>query len=254
MTRVSPVSTPAVLLRAYAYGDTSRIIRFYTRDHGLVSVVARGVRTRSGQGAATLDTFASGELIAYVKPQRELHTMKDFVCTRLRSGLGADVLRFAGASIVGELVVTHTEQQPHPEVFEALEGSLDALERASGECVSAACLSGGWRVVVAFGFAPELEVCVRCARALDPSEVCRFDLAAGGLLCAACGEGSSGPRVGPGARDQLRALVRGDVSLQRSHARRHLALLADFIAFHVAQKPLKSLRFLGDLLPADDEA
>ncbi len=228
-------------------------MRLYTRDYGLLSVVARGVRTKSGQGSATLDTFASGELIAYVKPQRDLHTMKDFICTRVRSGLGTDLLRFAGASAVGELVVTHTEQQPHPEVFEALEGSLDALEQASVECVPAACLSGGWRVVAAFGFEPELGICVRCARALDPDEVCRFDLAAGGLLCAACGEGTSGPRVGPRAREQLRALLRGDVSGPLTHARRHLALLSDFIAFHVAQKPLKSLRFLGDLLPADDE-
>jgi len=251
---MSPVSTPAVLLRAYAYGDTSRILRFYTREHGLLSVVARGVRTRSGQGTTTLDTFASGELIAYVRPQRDLHTMKEFICTRLRSDLGGDVLRFAGASAVGELVVGHTEQQPHPEVFEALEGSLDALQTAPVQCVTAACLSGAWRVVVAFGFAPELEACTRCARAFDAAEVARFDLAAGGLLCTGCAEGSSGPRVGPGAREQLRALVRGDVSRPVSHARRHLALLSDFIVFHVAQKPLKSLRFLGDLLPPDEEA
>lgn len=251
---MAPVTTPAVLLRAYAYGETSRIMRFYTRDHGLLSVIARGVRTRSGKGDAALDTFASGELIAWIRPQRDLHTMKDFACTRLRSGLGRDVLRFAGASAVGELVVAHTEQQPHPEVFEALEGSLDDLEAASGDCVPAACLAGGWRVVVAFGFAPELEACVRCGRPLEPEEVARFDLAAGGVLCAGCGESSTGPRVGPGARAQLRGLVRGDVSRPVSHERRHLALLSDFIVFHVAQKPLRSLRFLGDLLPADEEA
>ncbi len=174
---MSPVCTPAVLLRAYAYGETSRIVRFYTRDHGLVSVMARGVRTRSGQGSAPLDTFASGDLIAYVRPQRDLHTMKEFICTRTRSGLGADVLRFAGASVVGELVVTHTEQQPHPEVFEALEGSLDVLEAAVGGCVAAACLSGAWRVVDALGFAPELDACVRCGRSLADDQVGRFDLA-----------------------------------------------------------------------------
>lgn len=250
---MAPVATPAVLLRAHAFGETSRILRFYTRDHGLLSVIARGVRTRSGKGATTLDTFVSGELIAYVKAQRELHTMKDFACTRSRAGLGASVLRFAGASAVAELVLVHTDQEPHSEVFEALEGSLDLLEGAPEPEVQAACISGAWRVVAAFGFAPELEACIRCGNALDPDEMARFDLAAGGALCRSCAEGSQGPRVGPTAREQLRALVRGELGVPVTHARRHLALLSDFVTFHVAPRPLRSLAFLGALLPADEE-
>jgi len=251
---VAPVSTPAVLLRSHAFGESSRILRFYTRDHGLVSVMGHGVRTRSGKGATTLDTFATGELTAYVKAHRDLHTMKDFACTRPRGGLGASVLRFAGASAVAELVVVHTDQEPHPEVFEALEGSLDALAAVDEARVGAACLSGGWRVVAAFGFAPELDACVRCGGTLAEDAVGRFDLAAGGVLCPACGEGAPGPRVGPGAREQLRALLRGDLGVDVSHLRRHLSLLSDFIAFHVAPKPLKSLGFIGELLPPDPEA
>ena len=100
---MAPVRTPAILLRGYDYGDTSRILRFYTREHGLLSVVAKGVRGRSGKGAATLSSFATGELTAYVKPQRDLHTMKDFQCTRLREGLGREMLRFGGASAAAEL-------------------------------------------------------------------------------------------------------------------------------------------------------
>ena len=251
---MAPVSTPAVLLRAHAFGETSRILRFYTRDHGLLSVMAHGVRTRSGKGTTTLDTFASGELTAYVKAQRDLHTMKDFACTRARPGLGGSVLRFAGASAVAELVVVHTEEDPHPEVFEALEGSLDALEEVGEERVPAACISGAWRVVGAFGFAPELDVCIRCGTLLGPEEMGRFDLAAGGALCQACSDSAQGPRVGPGAREQLRALARGALDVPVTHPARHLALLSDFVAFHVAPRPLKSLAFLGQLLPRDEEA
>lgn len=250
---MAPVSTPAVLLRAHAFGETSRILRFYTRDHGLVAVMAKGVRTRSGKGTTTLDTFASGELTAYIKAQRDLHTMKDFACTRARPGLGTSVLRFAGASAVAELVVAHTDQEPHPEVFDALESSLDALELVDEARVAAACVSGAWRVVAAFGFAPELEACIHCGNPLGADEMGRFDLGAGGALCAPCSEGSQGPRVGPVAREQLRALARGALDVPLTHPRRHLTLLSDFIAFHVAPRPLKSLAFLGELLPRDEE-
>lgn len=248
---MAPVGTRAILLRAHAYGDTSRILRFYTESHGLLSVVAKGVRGRSGKGALALSTFASGDLTAWVRPQRDLHTMKDFACSRLRSGLGASVLRFAGASAVSELVVAHTEQEPHPEVFYALESALDDLETAAEPTVGTVALAGGWRIVDAFGFAPELDACVRCGTSLEAGEVGRFDFAAGGILCAACGEGSAGPRVGPLARAQIHGLLGGPTAEPVTHARRHLALLSDFVAFHVAQRPLKSLRFLGDLLPPE---
>jgi DNA repair protein RecO (recombination protein O) len=238
-------------LRAHAFGDTSRILRFYTEGHGLLSMLGHGVRGRAGKGGLTLSTFASGELLAYVRPHRDLHTMKDFACTRLRATLGRSVLRFAGASAVAELVVTHTDQEPHPEVFQALEAALDALDDVEDDAVPTVCLSGAWRIVQAFGFAPELEGCTRCGRAVGPEDVGRFDQGAGGILCPGCAEGASGPRVGPVARRQLRALVEGRWDGPVTHPRRHLALLSDFVTFHVAQRPLKSLRFLGDALPQE---
>ena len=45
---MAPVTTFAVLLRSHDYGDTSRILRFYTQGRGLVSVMARGIRDRTG--------------------------------------------------------------------------------------------------------------------------------------------------------------------------------------------------------------
>jgi recombinational DNA repair protein (RecF pathway) len=47
---MAPVGTPAILLRAHAYGETSRILRFLTESHGLLSVMARGVRGKTGKG------------------------------------------------------------------------------------------------------------------------------------------------------------------------------------------------------------
>ncbi len=252
---MAPVTTRAVLLRAYPFGETSRVLRFYTDDRGLMGVVARGVRSRTGKGSTTLATFASGDLTVYVRPHRDLQTMKDFSCTRLRADLGADVLRFAGASAVAELVLSHADhEEPHPDLFRALESALDALSEVDSPLVPSACLAGLWQVVEAFGFAPQLDPCVHCGRPLGDGEEGRFDLAAGGVRCAACCEGAAGPRVGPGARRQLARLLEGDVSSPITHARAHLALLSEFVTYHVASRPLRSIPFLGDLLPQEDRA
>ena len=250
---MAPVTTPAVLLRGHDYGDSSRILRFYTRDHGLLSVVARGVRGRSGKGATTLASFASGDLTVFVKAHRDLHTMKDFHCARLRDGLGAEVLRFGGASALAELVLAHAEQEPQPGVFEALEGALDLLESVDADALPGSVLAALWSIIEAFGVAPQLDSCVRCAEPLGPDEIGRFDFAAGGMRCAECAEAAAGPRLGPGAREQLETFLRGAVPNDFGHPRRHLALVSDFIAYHVASKPLKSLRFLGGTMPPDRE-
>lgn len=246
---MAPIRTEAVLLRAHDYGDSSRILRFYTEGHGLLSVVARGIRGRSGKGTATMATFASGELTAFVKSHRDLHTMQDFECRRLREGLAGDVLRFAGASVAAELVLSHAEQETHPGLFEALVSTLDQLEHAEASERAGAVLAGLWAITEAFGFAPQIDACIRCGQLLEDSDFGRFDLEAGGVRCAACSEGAAGPRVGPGARAQLRALLRGQQPEGLSHARQHLSLLEDFLAYHVISKPLKSLRFLAGLFP-----
>jgi DNA repair protein RecO (recombination protein O) len=251
---MAPVSTRAVLLRAHPYGETSRVLRFLTEDHGLLGVMAKGVRGRGGKGGTTLSTFASGVLTAYIKPHRDLQTMQDFACTRLRGGLGSGLVRFAGASAVSELVLTHAESDPNPTLFHAIEAALDRLEEASAAMEATAALAGVWGVVVALGFAPELDACVRCGEPLDGDEVGRFSQSAGGVVCPRCAEGSQEPRVGPVARAQLRTLLEGSVSEPVTLPRRHLALLSDFVAYHVANRPLRSLRFLGDALPPEPEA
>jgi len=246
---VAPVSTPAVLLRSHDYGDSSRILRFYTREFGLLSVVAKGVRGKSGKGATTIASFASGELTAYVKPQRDLHTMKEFNCTQLRGALAEDVLRFAGAAAVAELVLVHAEQEQETGVFEALEAALEAMTVAPPDVLPGSVLSSLWVITEAFGFAPQLEPCVRCDTPLSDDEVGRFDFAAGGVRCGTCSQDAAGPRIGPIARAQLAALLAGSIPEGLTHPRQHLGIVSDFIAYHVASRPLKSLRFLGGLLP-----
>lgn len=251
---MAPVTTRAVLLRFHDYGDTSRILRFYTADHGLLSVMGRGVRGRSGKGGSGLATFSSGDLTAYVRPHRDLHTMKDFDCLTPRGEIGAEPLRFAGASAVAELVLQHTEHEPHPQLLTALETALDSLAATSGAALATSALAGLWSVVAEMGFSPELDACVVCGRALIDDEVGRFDMGAGGVRCVACAEGTLGPRVGPGAREQILRLVAAITDPPATHPRRHLALLTDFIAYHVASRPLKSIRFLAGLLPPEEDA
>ncbi|MBM4184788.1 MAG: DNA repair protein RecO [Gemmatimonadetes bacterium] len=251
---MSAVSTRAVVLRGHDYGDSSRILRFYTEAFGVLSVVAHGVRGKSGKGAGVVASFTSGELTAYVRPHRDLHTMKDFAATRARVGLARDTLRFAGASVAAELVLSHAEQEAHEGLFHALEHALDELDAADVTNVPGVVLAGLWTLVEALGFAPQVELCVQCGNPLGPADVGRFDVVAGGVRCPSCADTSTGPRMGPVARLQLAEMLAGAAPAALTHARQHFGLVSDFISYHVVPKPLKSIPFLSSLLPVDVQA
>ena len=250
---MAPLTVRAVLLRAHDYGDTSRVLRFYTESAGLLSVMAKGVRRQGGKGATAISSFASGTLTAWVRAHRELQTMKDFHPVKQRLGIGRSVLRLAGASAAAELVLAHAQEEPHPALFSALESALDAMDEAAQPSVNGSALAGAWRIVDVLGFAPQLDPCVSCGAPLAREEVGRFDFGAGGVRCGRCAEGGAGPRIGPIARSHLASLLQGCVPERLDHSRQHAALLSDFVAYHVTQRPLRALEFLREALPAEQE-
>lgn len=247
------VTTRAILLRAHPYGETSLVLRFFSEDLGTVGVMAKGVRKGGSRSGSGLETFAGGSLTAYVKEGRGLQTYKDFSAVRLRREMARDLVRFGGASVVGELVLRHGGEAAAPVLYQALEEALDAIGAAPPDALVPTILAAAWRTVATLGYHPVLEHCVECGRPLDPDELGRFDLGAGGLRCAGCSVGTSGPRVGPGAREQLAGLVAG-APVDVSRPRGHLRVLSDFVTYHVSgTRPLDSFRFLASQIPADPD-
>lgn len=245
---MSAVSTRGVLLRSHPFSETSRVLRFLTEDHGLVGVMARGIR-KSPRGHG-LDLFGEVALTLYMKPGRELQTLGEVSPLRPRRGLGSHPLRLTCAGILAELVLRHHGEAPSHEVFQALGDGLDRLEVVPEDAVVPTLLAQGWGLVSALGFHPQVEVCVLCGRPLDHEEVGRFDFGAGGVRCVGCAGGMAGPRIGPGARDQLRHLLQGEAPNPLTRPRAHLQLLSDFVTHHVSgSRPLEAFRVLAAFLP-----
>lgn len=249
---MSLVTARAVLLRSHAYGETSRVLRFFTDRHGVVGIMARGVR--SAKRGSDLDTFAEGDLTYYWKETRELQTFKEFGVDRGRRGMGRKPGRLAAASILAELVLRHTGEADSEALFGAMSGALDAIADAPEPAISGILLREGWGLVAALGFRPRIESCIACGRALGSDEMGRMDLGHGGVRCEACsgGEGA-GPRIGPGARSQLESLLDGRIPDDLTRPRAHLQLLSDFTTWHVVGgRPLDGFRIFAALVPADD--
>lgn len=247
---VALVKTAAIVLQSFPYSDTSRILRALTPELGVVSVIAKGIRRSGGRAGGLPDLFCEGVATIYVKPSRELQTLREFALGRTRQGLAGDLVRFGGAAVLAELVLRHAGEEPHTELFDGLKTGLDRLESVREEDLPAAALAEAWRIVAILGYEPQLDRCVVCGETLGQEAIGRFDHVAGGIRCPRCGKsepGPSGPHVGPVARAQLRALLRGETPASLQRAATHLHLLADFIRYHISGgRPLRSLEFLMD--------
>src|SRR5678815_1971564 len=99
------VVTDAIVLHAFDYLESSRILRLVTREAGVRSVLARGARRSKRRFGSALDLFAQGSAELYVKVGRELDTLGGFDVVRARPQLAERLERFAGASAIAELTL-----------------------------------------------------------------------------------------------------------------------------------------------------
>jgi len=215
--------------------------------------MAKGVRRSGARGQSGLDTFSRGELTAYVRPTRDLQTFKEFAVEEAGGSLGRDVLRFTGASVLAEIVLAHAGPDPSPQVFERLTSAFRRIDAEPRAGIIGAVLAEGWMLVTTLGYEPQIDGCVDCGRTPGDTGVLRFDFSGGGVRCSDCASDHSGPRVGPGARQQLAALLQGVVPETLGKPRAHLRLLHDFVIFHISgSKPLKTFKIFGSVAGLDE--
>ena len=234
------------MLQAFPYSETSKVLRLYTLEHGLRSVIARGaLRPRSRYGGV-LEPFTEGTAAFYLKEGRDLHTLSGFDLLRSRQALGRSLGAFAGASLQAELVMRTATEVPHPALFHTLVDAWDALAAAGDEGRAlVAALTGTWRLVALEGFEPEAAACVACGRALADDEPVRFDAAAGGAVCTGCRR--VGRILDPVSRAELRAMVEGDPPAALARVGTHRALLRAFLEAQLGEeRPLRSLELFLD--------
>jgi DNA repair protein RecO (recombination protein O) len=241
---VPVISTEAIVLQTFAYGDTSRILRLLTATHGLQSAIARGARRPRSQYGGLLEAFSRGTATLHIRENRDLQTLSGFDLSHSGQALGRDLMRFGGAALLSEVVLRATREEPQPGLFDLVADSLDRLERVDAAEAEAMALGRVWRLVALLGFAPELEACVPCGRTVQGDEI-RFDYAAGGVRCDDCSRGAPGRTVPANAIDAIRTMIAGrDVAL--AETRGHWWLLTRWLDHHVLEgATLQSLEFIA---------
>lgn len=242
------VVAQSLILQSFPYSETSKILRLFTREMGLRSVIAKGALRPRSRFGGVLEPFTGGNAHFYLREGRDLHTLNAFDLLRSRQVLGRDLTGFAGASLVAELVLRFATEEPHEALYDAVDEALDGIAAAQGEGRERASLAAAWHAVALLGFAPQTEICVACGRSLDPDEPVRFDAEGGGATCRECRR--SGRILDATTRRELGEMLGGEAPEEiRGDRSAHRALLRTYLPAQFShERPLRSLElFLQQL-------
>jgi DNA repair protein RecO (recombination protein O) len=193
-----------IVLRTYKLGESDKILRVLTREHGKVSAVAKGVRKTSSRFGARVEPLTRARL--FLHRGRTLDTVKQVEILTSFQELRDDLDLFVKASSMGELADSITaEYEPNPRLFDLLLLGLQLLREYPARAAFASAFFE-FKVMGAEGFELMVGGCANCAGPLG--EDVSFSLRLGGFICGDCRSArfvDTGKliRVSPGCADLL---------------------------------------------------
>jgi len=237
---VSVYRDQAIVLRTQKLGEADRIITLFTREHGRIKAVAKGVRRTKSRWGARLEPASHVDLQLY--SGRSLDTVTQAVSIEnFGDILSLDYQRWTVASAILEAAERFTSQEHEPALQQYLlvVGSLKALAH---ETYDASLILDAYllRSLAVAGYAPSLMNCSRCDA---PGPHKYFSLVGGGSVCNTC-KPSAAPTPHPETLELMQQLLSGDwasaMDSDTRFRREASGLIAAYLQWHL-ERGLRSL-------------
>ncbi|HYE63824.1 MAG TPA: DNA repair protein RecO [Phycisphaerales bacterium] len=200
------VTDIGVCIRQWDWSETSQTVSIFGRDIGIVRGLAKGAKRENARFSGGLEVMTRAEYIVSLKPTEGLMTLAAWDLQETFPAARASLSAFYSGMTMLDLV-HHAlrEQDPHPELFDALLAGLRGLGTPAGDRVS--LLRFLWAVLGETGHQPELVRDVDSGTELAPARSYAFNARLGGLTRDA-GEGGTGVwRVRAETVELLRAVA-----------------------------------------------
>jgi DNA repair protein RecO (recombination protein O) len=119
----------AICIRQWDWSETSQTVSLFCRTQGIMRGLAKGARRERSNFSGGIDLLARGEIVAVVKPDRELQTLTAWTLLQMfrrpHDELETNLYALSMAELVHRFLPPGA---PHERLFDALLASLDRLE------------------------------------------------------------------------------------------------------------------------------
>ncbi|HEY3412676.1 MAG TPA: DNA repair protein RecO [Armatimonadota bacterium] len=241
----------AIVLRRINLAETDKIVTFLTRELGKVSAVAKGSRRPASRLAGATELFGYCRVLFAVGLHLDVVTQVDV--REAFPGIRSSLHKIAAASYMAELTDHLTEERhPNAEVFDLLLAGLYVLSALEEPDLVVTAFT--LHMMAVSGYTPSLDVCARCHG--EGKAFAAFSPTMGGVVCGDCRTAARDAfTVSADAIDAARKMLASEMPRasrieMTTQARVHLLrMVRTFLAYHT-DRPLKSARFLDELLAA----
>jgi len=236
-----------VVLKTFDFRETSRIVVFFTREHGKVKGVLKGIRKDPKKFGSHVDKFSVNDLVYYTHRNSDIHLisqcdLKSFFLP-LRQDMKKNMAAHYGVELVDAMMPTEEKNEA---IYQLLLHYLKSLGQAKD--ISTLVHIFQVKMLVLSGFQPHIDACVVCQKKISPKM--KFSIKLGGLLCEDCFENDiEALTISRGAVASLLHIEQNDwektLRLTLSmHIKKELKfILNSFLVFHL-ERQLKTTRFL----------
>ncbi|HEY3267145.1 MAG TPA: DNA repair protein RecO [Armatimonadota bacterium] len=241
----------AIVLRRINLAETDKIVTLFTREKGKLGAVAKGARRPASRLAGATELFGYVRVLLAVGQSLDVITQVEV--RKSFPDIRRNLDKIAAASYMTELADIFTdERHPNPDLFDLLLSALHVLNTQSDVALLATAFS--LQTLSEAGYHPSFDVCARCGGA--DTEFTGFSPTAGGAICRSCRMSVKDAfAAAPESLDAARSLLTWELPqaarLELTPRARVQALrMARAFLLLRAERPLKSARFLDELLAA----
>ena len=177
--------TEAIVLHTLDYGESDRIVSFYTVEFGKVKGIAKGARRSTKRFANTLEPFSRLQLLFSRRHPEGLAFVEAGSVVNHYPRIREDLKKTLYASYMVDITDQFTlENKTNAELFHLLDDFLELINRGS---VSEDIVRFfEMRLLRLVGYDPVLDRCVACQAPLENGAMYHFSVREGGLKCVAC--------------------------------------------------------------------
>ncbi len=250
--RKPPLKTPAFVIHFLNYGESDRIVTFFTREFGKLKGIAKGARRSRKRFSNAIEPFSHSMILFSRRDENSLAIIENCDVINHYPQIRADLGRTMAASYLIELADRFTaEGKRSTGIFHLLEGFLGLLEGGNG--LEETTRFFELRLLKLSGYEPVLERCILCNTPFDEIDTTFFDAARGGIRCSQCGRGDQD--CIPVSTGTIKTLLMGKkietdriprLILSENALRESSHILRHFIRYILGKEP-KSLRVLDEI-------
>jgi DNA repair protein RecO (recombination protein O) len=180
--------TTAITLKTFDLGEADRIISLFSKEHGIIKAVAKGVKKINSKYGGSLDLLNVNELV--IRHGRNLETIIHCDSCKSFPMLRQDYDKLIYALFLGELILLFSnEGEPVQEVFDLLIYTLDIMQYSENPLWYAIWFE--MHLLTILGYQANLESCDICQEIIPERDVSSrsklgFSLITGSIICENC--------------------------------------------------------------------